>query len=305
MKKAVITGVTGFIGFALAKKLLTDGVKVYGVGRNREKLDSLRQYGDFVPVAAGFEDYGNLDGLIGERGFDMFWHFAWQGIGHSYNDCNVQIVNIKAACDAVSSAVKLECKQCGFSGSYYQAIVSNGGEIDFNPLFYGVVKKSASDLFKCAAYTNNMPCVNMIFTNAYGKGEKSLSAVSSVVIFIKKLLKNEPLDLISGIYPDDWIYIDDLVGGILAAANSGKKYGDYYIGHKNITTFKEKLTVMKTVLSSESELRFGVYPETYHVDYSLFDLDELYRDTGFEPKMSFEDGILETSKWINCKGNYT
>ncbi|MDR1245408.1 MAG: NAD-dependent epimerase/dehydratase family protein [Clostridiales Family XIII bacterium] len=36
MKKVVITGATGFIGGALAKRLLTTGVKVYGVGRNAE-----------------------------------------------------------------------------------------------------------------------------------------------------------------------------------------------------------------------------------------------------------------------------
>jgi nucleoside-diphosphate-sugar epimerase len=299
MKKVIITGATGFIGGALARRLLTNGVTVYGVGRNTEKLEALKEFGNFIPVAANFVDYGKLHDIIKERGFDMFYHLAWDGTSTStYNDYNVQIVNIKAGCDAVSSAVFLQCSSSSSSSSYQQGNVSiaAGDKRDvFNPVIYGITKKCSAEMFKAIAYKHKIPCVNLIFPNTYGPGDKLNTAI---VFFIKKLLSHESLNLISGIYPDDWMFAEDLVNGIVSASQSSKEYGNYYIGHRNITTFKDKLLEMKRILNSNSELHFGAYPENYYVDYSSFDLDALYNDTGWEAKTSFSESILKTAEWI-------
>jgi nucleoside-diphosphate-sugar epimerase len=302
MKKVIITGASGFIGGALAKRLLSEGARVYGVGRNRGKLEALRQYGDFVPVAADFADYGRLHEMIADRGFDMFYHLAWNGTSASdvvYNDYTVHILNIKASCDVINSITSLQCEKCSSNSSSYQYSSRNITSIDkddaFNPVIYGITKKCAVEMFKAMAYKNNLPCTNLIFPNTYGPGDKPNTAI---VFFIRKLLLNEPLDLISGIYLDDWMYIGDLVDGILGASRSRKTYGDYYIGHRSITSFKDKLLEMKEVLNSNSELRFGTYPENYYVNYRSFDLDALYNDTGWETKTGFRETILKTAEWI-------
>jgi nucleoside-diphosphate-sugar epimerase len=299
MKKVIIIGATGFIGSALAKRLLAEGVKVYGVGRNVEKLDELKVYGDFIPIAADFEQYDRLHEMINERGFDIFWHLAWRGTSASdreYTDYNIQLDNVKAACAAATAAAALSCKQCSICGSNYQQsnlnIIEN---LDFNPVPYGIVKRCAVDLFKAIAYKNNIPCNNIIFPNTFGPDDKANTAI---IFFIRKMLSDAPLNLISGVHRDDWMFIDDLIDGIIQAARSSKKYTDYYIGHREITTFREKLLTMKSVLRSNSELNFGTYPETYYVDYSAFDLDALYNETGFECKADFKESIQKTANWV-------
>jgi nucleoside-diphosphate-sugar epimerase len=302
MKRVIVTGATGFIGGALTKKLLENGVTVYGVGRSKEKLAELEKYGDFQPVCAEFEDYDKLDTLIKERGFDWFYHLAWRGTStkdyDNYNDYNVQIFNIKITCDAAVAAARLECSKSSTSSSYQQANVAINKQEHFNPILYGTVKRCAGELFKAIACKNGMPCVNLIFPNTYGPGDKENTAI---MFFIKSLLQNKPLNLISGQYPDDWMSVDELVEGIIAASNSSLQYGDYYIGHRRITTFKEKLTDMKRVLCSDSVLNFGVYPENYYVDYSKFDLEALFRDTGWEAKAGFADTIGQTAAWIKTE----
>ncbi|MDR1193066.1 MAG: NAD-dependent epimerase/dehydratase family protein, partial [Peptococcaceae bacterium] len=144
-------------------------------------------------------------------------------------------------------------------------------------------------------YKNNIPCVNLIFPNTFGPGDKTNTAIVS---FIKALLAGRPLNLISGERPDDWMLIDDLVDGIIQAAGASGKYMDYYVGHRKVTTFKEKLLTMRSVLCSNSELSFGTYPESYYVDYSAFDLNALYNDTGFEAKTDFAASILQTAAWL-------
>jgi len=302
MKKVIVTGASGFIGGTLAKKLLSRGVKVYGVGQNQEKLNSLKQYGDFIPVTTCFEQYNSLHDLINDRDFDMFWHFAWQGTSagtDSYKDYSVQVKNIKAACDAAASAVKLNCARGCFVSSHYQFFRGIDENIHFNPVLYGNAKKSAADLFKCILYNNNVSCANIIFPNIIGVGDKRDTAV---VFFIKRFLADEPINLVSGKYREDWIYIDTLIDGVISAAKTEKKYTDYFIGHRNITTFKEKLTAMKSLLNSKSELKFGSYPEKCYVDYDQCDLNALHRDTGFEAKDDFAENIRKITEWISNTG---
>ena len=296
--KVIITGVTGYIGMALAKKLLKNGVSVYGVGRNIKKMALLKQYNNFFPVIADFIEYDKLATLINDRNFDMFWHFAWQGTNNGeYNDYDVQIVNIRAACDAAVSAVSLDSNKISFACSNYQKGKTNNTpeDLNLNPIYYGTIKQCASDLYKAIAYKNNIPCINIILPNTFGPYGRDNTAI---FLFIKRLLLNEPLNLINGNYQDDWMPIDDIVDGVISASMSTLKNADYYVGHRHITTFREKIIEMKHVLNSSSKLNWGEYPDYFHVDYSCFDLDALYRDTGWEAKISFADSILQTAEWV-------
>lgn len=79
MNKVIITGVTGFIGGSVARKLLDDGVFVYGVCRDTAKLDELKKYDNFTPIIASFADYGRLSEKIQDKEIDIFYHFSWGG----------------------------------------------------------------------------------------------------------------------------------------------------------------------------------------------------------------------------------
>ena len=94
MKRVVITGATGFLGGALAMRFLKNNVKVYGVGTNEEKFERFTSFKNFVPIIARFEDYPKLSEIILERDFDVFYHFAWQGVfGHSFQNYTLQLKN--------------------------------------------------------------------------------------------------------------------------------------------------------------------------------------------------------------------
>ena len=298
MKRVIITGASGFIGGELSKYLLKDGVTVYGVGRNMAKLNDLKGYGDFHPVVASFEQYADLDSLINSRGFDWFYHFAWRGTGASveeFNDYNAQVSNISTACDAASAAIRLGCNGISFCSSYQEANVAICDINSFNPVYYGIAKRCASEFVQAVAFQSDISCINFIFPNIYGTNDKQSTAI---VYFIDSMLSNKPLNLISGVYPDDWMPVEDLVDGICAASQSGRRYANYYIGHRQVSTFKDKLMEMKRILGSTTMLNWGKYPEISYIDYSRFDLDALYRDTSWEARSSFAESILQTADWI-------
>jgi nucleoside-diphosphate-sugar epimerase len=116
--------------------------------------------------------------------------------------------------------------------------------------------------------------------------------------FIRALAADKHLRLVKGDYKNDWMFIDDAVAGIVSVGCSKSSFTDYYIGHREISTFKDKLLEMKEALNSNSELLFGEYPENTHIDYSMFDVNKLYNDTGFECKADFKESIIKTANWL-------
>lgn len=299
MKKMIVTGATGFIGGALTKKLLLQGERVYGIDINAKRLEEMKQYGDFVPVVADFSAYDRLEELISERGFDYCVHTAWAGSlgGKDLYDHELQNFNIQSACKLFDKADKLGVKRVIFCCSSYQDMVKDG--YDFTVNYYGIAKKAASDYCLAICARNGIECNIAVLTNTYGTGDRSQKAVNT---FISKMQKGEEIKLIEGNKRNDWVYIDDTVEGLIRAAESPYAFRHYYIGHRVISSFKEKLLMMKETLKSSSELRFGEYPDDTYVNYDKLDLNALYNDTGFECRSDFKESILKTSEWLRSIG---
>lgn len=293
MKKVIITGATGFIGGALTKKLLKNGVKVFGVDVDSERLSQMKCYGDFIPIVADFSQYVYLHDLINERDFDVFFHFAWAGslTGFDLNDYEIQSDNIKSACSAVSEGIKTRIKKFVFISSSYQSLYKKG--TNAISTIYGTAKKAAQDMCYSICCKNNVDYTAAILTNTYGVGDHSHKAVNTLV---KKMLDNNPIELIEGNNLNDWMYIDETVNGLEYMLDDSSKNSAVYIGHKDITSFKEKILTMKRVLNSRSELRFGRYNDDSEYDYSLFKKIAVNND--ILKSISFEESIIKTAEWV-------
>jgi nucleoside-diphosphate-sugar epimerase len=302
MKKVVITGATGFIGGALAKRLLNDGVKVYGVGRNEDKLNELKKYGDFVPVVADFEQYFELPRMIADGNIDVFYHFAWQGVfGESFKDYSLQLSNAKYACDTICQAIKMDCEKFVYAQTYnFYEIKSFINNDVFEPRYtcvYSSSKTAAELIMKTLAFNNSN---NIVYSSgavcmAYGEGNYS-QMLTNVVI--KKILNNESPDLIEGNNLYDMIYVSDIAAAFEAIGKYGINQKTYYIGHRQLRTFKEWLVDLRDAINPAVKLNFGSYKDNQNIDYSLIDLDALYNDTGFEAKTDFAESIIKTADWL-------
>lgn len=163
---------------------------------------------------------------------------------------------------------------------------------------YGVAKRAAADMCASMAYREHVGFIKVILTNTFGPGDKSDKAVNTIM---RSMLDQKPLSLVEGKRKNDWVYIDDTVSGLIVAAEKGIDFRDYYIGHKDITTFREKIIAMRDILCPSMKLSFGTMPENTYVDYSMIDLDALYRDTSFECQADFKNAILKTATWLQSQ----
>ena len=300
MKRVIVTGAAGFIGGAFVKKLLQQGVTVYGVDISAENLEKLKQYGDFIPIVADFSKYDKLCELVGKKGFDVFYHFAWQGVfGEAFKNYSLQLNNAKFACDAIMAAISLDCTKFVMAGTYNEFEIKNFINSEtFTPRYtciYSTAKMSAELICKTLAYNNGIEYNAGLICMAYGEGNRS-KMLANVVI--NQLNNNISPKLIKGNNLYDMIYIDDIVNAFIALGEKGVDLKSYYVGHRSLKTFRELMTEIRDILSPETSLLFGEYKDTVNMDYSMIDLNALYNDTGFECKADFKESILKTAEWV-------
>lgn len=305
MKKVVITGAGGFIGSALTKHLLDKGITVYGIDINEKKLKQFLNHSGFCPIIAGFDNYENLCKLIGDTYIDVFYHFAWQGVyGAAFKDYTLQLSNAKYACDALVEATKLGVKKFVFAGTMNEYEMNEYIKRDYiEPRYtyiYSVAKQVSEAIGKTLAFNNNIEFCTGRIAMAYGENNYSMM-IPNVVM--KNLINNTPCKLIEGNAPYDMIYIEDIVRAFEAIGLNGHNMKSYYIGHRNIKTFKEIIKDIADILNPQCPLLFGEYPDVPSgVDYRNIDINALYEDTGFEASYDFKTSIIKTAEWLRKAG---
>jgi nucleoside-diphosphate-sugar epimerase len=300
MKKVLITGATGFIGSALAKRLMQSGVTVIAVDINAERLSELKQFGDVIPIVAEFKDYRNLASIVDEKDIDVFYHFAWQGVfGEAFKDYELQLCNAKYACDATAEAIELGCKKFVYAqtSNVFEIITFLQSET-FAPRYTNIysASKTAGELIgKTLAYNNGMEYVSGAICMAYGEGNRSQMLAN---VILKQLMQNVEPKLIEGNNLYDMIYVDDIAGAFEAIGKRGINQKTYYIGHRKLRPFRKWIIDMRDAIAPKLNLKFGEYKDEQNIDYNLVDLDALYNDTGFEAKTDFKESIVKTAEWI-------
>lgn len=292
MKTAVVTGAGGFIGGALTKKLLEMDIQVYGVDISDRIFHIFKENEKFIPLKVDLSE-DKLSECIHEK-VDVLFYLSWSGKlgGQDLYDTQLQLLNVKIASNVCEDSVSF-CNHFVFAASSYETMVKENCDLPIN--IYGIAKRTASDICASIACRNGMAFNKAILTNTFGVGDRSDKAVNTI---IKAMLYGKSLRLVEGKNKNDWVYIDDTINGLISIAKDGISFKSYYVGHSHINTFRDKIRMMQKLLCPDRQFTFGeIYEDTY-IDYSKFDLDALYNDTGFECKCDFEESILKTAEWL-------
>lgn len=301
VKNVVVTGANGFIGKALTKRLLELGYLVYAIVRVPDTMVDISAE-NLIPVACDFLHYCELSRKISVD-IDWFIHFAWAGVsGAESKSLSVQTENIKASAVAMEQAKLMGAKKFLFAGSSYQyrmePVINSNKEIFLRKNFYGLAKEAGTNLLYAAALENGIEFNSVLFTNVFGIGDCSKRSAN---MMIGQLLAGKPLNLISGEHSHDWIYISDAINGILTVLEKGIHGRNYYIGSRKLETFRDIIMRVRDIVAPMAELNFGYYEDKAYIDYSQIDLEQTYRDTGFQCNVNFEESIRRTAQWLKSQ----
>lgn len=299
MKKIVITGATSFIGRHLVKQLELEGYNIICIVRNGKNI-AHHSSKKIRTISLDMHQYEKLSELIDEP-CDIFISLAWNGTRNSSRmDEKLQQLNYQYSLIALEQAVQLGCT----------TILSAGSQAEYGPMTHLVTENTPCypnteyGKWKYRFYQDAQRyCiekkVNFIeprFFSLYGEDDNYCTLVLSI---LNKMLRNEECYLTKCLQLWDFLYIDDAINGIISLLNAKSVNGVYNFGYGEIRPLKEFVLKMYDVSKSQSKLLFGSipYPETGMVNVCP-DITKLKKETGWRPRISFEEGISKIIEFI-------
>ncbi|HEV2424047.1 MAG TPA: NAD-dependent epimerase [Terriglobia bacterium] len=329
MAKVLVTGCAGFIGFHLTRRLLERGNEVvgldslneyYDVNLKRARLALLEAKGSdrFRFVRLALNDRAAIEKLFAEERFPSVVHLAAQaGVRYSvthphvYAEANLSgFLNVLEGCRHSGAGHLLFASSSSVYGGNTQMPFAERDPADHPVSLYAATKKANELMAHAYAHLYRLPVTGLRFFTVYGPWGRPDMAL---FLFTRAILQDEPIELFNqGRMQRDFTYVDDAVNAVLLLLDrtarpdpgwsdrrpdtSSAPYRIYNIASRRpveLATFVEILerklgkTARKTLLPMQP----GDVPATYA------NLDELVRDTGYQPQTSIEDGIARFVDW--------
>jgi UDP-glucuronate 4-epimerase len=329
MRKVLVTGAAGFIGFHLAKRLIGNGDMItgldnvnayYDVNLKQARLSRLEGHDNFRFIRGDICDRRSMEKLFAEEKFDCVINLAAQaGVRYSlenpyaYIDSNiVGFMNILEGCR--HSAVKhlVYASSSSVYGANTRMPFSVRQNVDHPVSLYAATKKANELMAHTYSSLYGLPTTGLRFFTVYGPWGRPDMAL---FLFTRAILAGESIDVYNyGNMQRDFTYIDDIIEGVvrvtaaIPAADGGwsgdapdpgtsyAPYRLYNIGNNNPVGLLRFIEILEHCLGKTAKknllpIQAGDVPATYA------DVDDLARDVGFRPATPIEEGIGNFVRW--------
>ncbi len=331
MKRVLITGTAGFIGYHLAKLLLAEGYVVHGVDAmtdyydvslKRRRHQMLLQSQGFTATECWLEDLNRLSKIAREFEPQVIVHLAAQaGVRYSlenpraYLDSNiVGTFNIMEIAREVQVEHLLMASTSSVYGANEDMPFSETDKCDTPLTFYAATKKANESMAHSYAHLWNLPTTMFRFFTVYGPwGRPDLALFK----FVDAMLDGRPIDIYNhGDMYRDFTYVEDLVRGIRLLIDAvpvrpessediedgdslspAAPYRIVNIGNSEKVKLLDFIDAIEDALGIEAkrnymEMQKGDVPATW-ADASL-----LKRLTGYQPQTDVRAGIDRFVAWF-------
>ncbi|PJC73909.1 MAG: capsular biosynthesis protein CpsI [Syntrophobacterales bacterium CG_4_8_14_3_um_filter_49_14] len=329
MRKLLVTGVAGFIGFHLCKRLLEDGKTVvgldnlnpyYDVQLKKDRLNRLKSFDKFHFVRLDLSNRKGMENLFAENGFECVVNLAAQaGVRyslknpHAYIQSNlVGFLNILEGCRHNKVKHLVFASSSSVYGLNTKMPFSMHDSVDHPVSLYAATKKANELMAHSYSYLYALPTTGLRFFTVYGPWGRPDMAL---FLFTKAILTGESIQVFNhGNMERDFTYIDDVTEGVVrimdkvptenAAWKSEKPdpgtskapYRIYNIGNNRPVKLMDFIAAIEEALGQKAvkeflPLQLGDVAKTYA------DVDDLIRDVGFKPSTSINSGIRKFVEW--------
>ena len=261
--KYLVTGAAGFIGAAIAKKLIEENNEVWTIDNlSTGFIDNIPNGTKFIK--GNCQDDKSINQLKNTR-FDAIIHYAGQSSGEiSFDD---PIYDLRTNCESTLKLIQYGLSN-GCNRLIYASSMSVYGDVPDMPIpeshpssplsFYGVGKLASEHYLRIYQSKGLLPTSMRIF-NVYGPGQNLTNLRQGMVsIYLAQLLKNNRI-IVKGSSDRfrDFIYVDDVVRIALTLLRNDKCIGRIYnVGTGIKTTVRELLDLLITLSEEDVIVEF-------------------------------------------------
>jgi UDP-glucuronate 4-epimerase len=312
--KVLLTGAAGFIGAATAHALLDRGDAVVGVDNlnayyppalKRARLEGLRGRNAFSFIEADINDRARL--AAAAEGAEMIIHLAAQaGVRHSIdNPFAYAAANLTGHLAMLELARSIRPTHFVYASS--SSVYGANAKIPFaetdkadQPVsLYGATKKADELMSSAYGRLYGVPMTGLRFFTVYGPWGRPDMAY---LIFLEKILKGEPIEIFNeGRMGRDFTFVDDIVAGVIAAADHPPGAEDahhrvFNLGNDRPEELMTLVALIEKETGREAKRVFkGMQPGD--VERTWADIGKARALLGYAPKTSLAEGIARTVRW--------
>lgn len=330
--KFLVTGAAGFIGYHVAERLSTAGHQVvgidnlndyYDVGLKMARLDRLADKPGFRFIKLDLADREGMAALFAEHQFQRVIHLGAQaGVRYSlvnplaYADANlIGHLNVLEGCRHNKVEHLLYASSSSVYGLNRKLPFATEDSVDHPVSLYAATKKANELMSHSYSHLYGLPTTGLRFFTVYGPWGRPDMALFK---FTKAILAGESIDVYNhGEMHRDFTYIDDITEAIVrlqavipqadpswsveqgSPATSSAPYHVYNIGNNTPVKLMEYITALEQALGVTARKNMLPMQPGDVMDTSA-DTAELYRDIGFKPETSVEEGVKRFVDWYKA-----
>jgi nucleoside-diphosphate-sugar epimerase len=202
--------------------------------------------------------------------------------------------NLTSTVNLLTAATELGCERILLTGSLEEPEPGPEHAVPSSP--YAAAKFAASAYGRMFHALYNTPVAILRLFMVYGPGQQDLRKLVPYVTL--SLLKGQTPELSSGIRNVDWIYVDDVVAGYLAAATAkGVEGGTIDLGSGRLDTVRTVVEELVGLINPRVQPLFGSIPERALEQTRTADAESSFRRIGWRTQVSLRDGLARTAEW--------
>lgn len=327
MPRVLLTGSAGFIGFHLAKHLVSNNYEVFGIDEINDyydtnlKINRLKELGIFeveqekivssrnIPFTFMKLSTYNREGieeLFAKNSFDYVIHLAAQaGVRHSidnpyaYTQSNIEgFLPILEACRTYKPKHFIFASSSSVYGNSDKIPFSENDTVDKPISLYAATKKANELMAHTYSHLYNISITGLRFFTVYGPWGRPDMAYFK---FARAIMEERPIDVYNnGDLKRDFTYIDDITKGIkkLLTQPSVQKpsFDIFNIGNSTPVRLMDFISILEEKMGKKALKNFKpMQPGDVYETYAS--TEKLNNKTGYKPDTPLEKGLAEFAKW--------
>lgn len=322
-KNILITGGAGFIGSHVVRLFVNKypDSNIYNLDKltyagNLENLKDIEDKPNYFFIKADINDGENLKKLFEEHQFDSVIHLAAEShVDRSISDPIAFVkTNIIGTINLLNAAKDLWKNDLDDKKFYHISTDEVYGTLGEEGLFteespydpnspYSASKAGSDHFVRAYGETYGLPYLISNCSNNYGPNQFPEKLIP---LFINNILSKKPLPVYGdGNYTRDWLYVIDHANAIDLIFQNGKIKETYNIGGfnewRNIDLVKLLCDLMDQKIGrsagDSAKLITFVDDRPGHDKRYAIDASKINKELGWEPSVTFEEGIKKTVDW--------
>ena len=301
----LIFGGGGFIGSAIAERLLADGhsLRIF----ERPRVEPYRKFESTESVEWVTGDLmSKHDVSESIDGMDAVLHLVSTTLPKTSNDDPIYDVqsNLVATLQMLNAMVEKRVSRVVF--------ISSGGTVYGTPTYlpideahptdpqvsYGITKLAIEKYILMYQNLHGIKATVLRVTNPYGQRQRVETAQGAVGVFLSRALKNEPIQIWGdGSVTRDYVYVSDVAEAFALSLNYDGPHSVFNISSGTGVSINELIERIETVVGGTIEKQY-LPGRPYDVPVSVLDNALAARELKWTPKVRLDEGLELTSTWM-------